>query len=91
MAKYGYLCFIRFTHDYLSSADMSAWRERPKKLAEKHGFKMHFAGSPWGTDDHAVIICSSEKPLSDWSKFIQEWLRDGKVTGTRTVLVNIPD
>jgi len=57
----------------------------------KHGFKMHFAGSPWGTDDHAVIICSSEKQLSDWSKFIQEWLRDGKVTGTRTVLVNIPD
>ncbi len=91
MAKYGYLCFIRFTQDYLTSMEPGAWREKPKKLAEKHGFMTHFAGSPWGTDDHAVMICSSDKPLSDWSLFISEWLRDGKVTSTRTVLVNIPD
>lgn len=92
MAKYGYLCFIRFTQEYLtSSAGPGAWREKPKELAEKHGFKMHFGGSPWGTDDHAVIICTSDKPLSDWSQFIGEWLQEGNVTGTRTVLVNIPD
>jgi hypothetical protein len=91
MAKYGYMCFITFTHDYLTSSNMPTWREEPTKLAEKHGFKLHFAGSPWGTNDHAVMVCSSDKELSDWSGFIGEWLRDGKVATTRTILVNIPD
>lgn len=91
MAKYGYMCFITFTQEYLVSDEMPKWREKPKKLAEKHGFKMHFGGSPWGTNDHAVMVLTSEKPLSDWSGFIGEWLREGNVVTTRTVLVNIPD
>lgn len=70
---------------------MPKWRDKPSKLAEKHGFKLHFAGSPWGTNDHAVMVCSSEKSLSDWSEFIGEWLREGNVATTRTVLVNITD
>jgi hypothetical protein len=91
MPKYGYMCFITFTHEYLTSSEMPKWREKPAKLAKKHGFELHFAGSPWGTNDHAVMVCTSDKPLSAWSQFIGEWLVDGNVVTTRTTLVNISD
>lgn len=92
MAKYGYLCFIKYTQKFLTSPDdWPAWGEKSKKVVEKHGFKMHFRGSPWGTDEHQVMVCSSDKSLDDWSQFIGEMLRNGNIATTRTVLVNIQE
>ena len=60
------------------------------KIAEKHGFKVLFAGNAYGADYMAVLAVQGQKDIRQFGSFISE-LRTGGWAGlTRTITVTEP-
>jgi hypothetical protein len=87
MARYGYIAFVKFSLMFLTESEMwSTAMSRTRELSEKHGFKLLYMGTPYGTEDHFVYVFESDKPMDDWSRFVREWVGTGRPDGWKSVI-----
>ena len=87
--KYRYICYCDLSSEGLALSP-EKWKEffsKEDKLAEKHGVKIAFRGTPFGVSEDYVTVYETDKYIDDLTKMIIETGRGRYVEAARTVTV----
>ena len=87
--KYKYICFCELSPkgNALSPEKWKEFFEKEDKLAEKHGVKIVFRGTPFGVSEDYVTVYKTDKNIDELMQMIMKSGRNEYVKSARTLTV----
>ena len=89
MGKYRYICYCDMSPEG-NAATTEEWKKlfaKEDKLAEEHGIKIAFRGTPFGVSESYVTVYETDKYIDELIAMIQKTDRSKYVNAARTVTV----